>query len=72
MSQQDGQKHTGIKALQQDTIDALDNVVTSVKALITETGVTQLKIDDLQTQFEILNTHLSKITDETVTEDDVE
>lgn len=66
------QKHTGAKILQQDTIDAIDKLLTSQTILINTTNITQLQIERLAAQMKMMNMQLAILTGETLEENETE
>ena len=66
------EKHTGSKILQQDTIDAIDKMITQQTTNTTEIKLIKEKLDELEDQQKLMNTYLSLIVGEEIKEDEVE
>jgi len=66
------QKHTGIKSLQQDTIDALNKVIAQQPINTREIKLMREKLAELEDQQKLMNVYLSMIVGEEIKEDEVE
>ena len=66
------QKHTGNKILQQDTIDALNKVITQQTTNTTQIKLMREKLAELEDQQKLMNAYLSMIVGEEIKEDEVE
>lgn len=66
------QKHTGNKTLQQDTIDAINNMITQQAINTTEIKLMKEKLAELEDQQKLMNVYLSMIVGEEVKEDEIE
>ncbi len=66
------EKHTGNKILQQDTIDAINKVLTQQTANTTEIKLMKEKLAELEDQQKLMNVYLSMIVGEEIKEDEIE
>lgn len=55
------EKHTGSKILQQDTIDAINKMITQQVSNTTEIKIMREKLDELEDQQKLMNVYLSII-----------
>ncbi len=65
-------KHTGIKALQQDTIDALNSLLTKQTEILEGQATITSKLSELEIQLKTTNMYYELITDEKIAEPDIE
>ena len=66
------EKHTGSKILQQDTIDAIDKMITQQVSNTTEIKIMREKLAELEDQQKLMNVYLSMIVGEKIKEDEIE
>lgn len=66
------EKHTGSKILQQDTIDAINKMITQQVSNTTEIKIMREKLDELEDQQKLMNIYLSLIVGEKIKEDEIE
>ena len=66
------EKHTGSKILQQDTIDAIDKMITQQTTNTTEIKLMKEKLAELEDQQKLMNVYLSMIVGEKIKEDEIE
>ena len=66
------EKHTGSKILQQDTIDAIDKMITQQVSNTTEIKLIKEKLAELEDQQKLMNVYLSMIVGEKIKEDEIE
>ncbi len=66
------EKHTGSKILQQDTIDAINKMITQQVSNTTEIKIMREKLDELEDQQKLMNIYLSLIVGERIKEDEIE
>jgi len=59
-------KHTGNKILQQDTIDAINNMIKEQQSLFTQNTQTQSQLADIELKLKTLITHAEITTDEII------